>query len=46
LRSRSLDPKALPQIVFVTGYDRDAVDAFDVRAVDYLLKPVDEERFQ
>jgi two-component system LytT family response regulator len=44
--ARSLDTRALPQIVFVTAYDRYAVDAFDVRAIDYLLKPFDGERFQ
>jgi two-component system LytT family response regulator len=44
--ARSLDLKTLPQIVFVTAYDRYAVDAFDVCAVDYLLKPFDGERFQ
>ncbi len=44
--ARSLDPKTLPQIVFVTAYDRYAVDAFEVCAVDYLLKPFDDERFQ
>jgi two-component system, LytTR family, response regulator len=44
--ARSLDPEALPQIVFVTAYDRYAIDAFDVCAVDYLLKPFDQERLQ
>jgi two-component system LytT family response regulator len=44
--ARALDPATLPQIVFVTAYDRYAIDAFDVCAVDYLLKPFDEERFQ
>jgi two-component system LytT family response regulator len=44
--ARSLDPKTLPQIVFVTAYDRFALDAFEVCAVDYLLKPFDEVRFQ
>ena len=44
--ARSLDPRTLPQIVFVTAYDRYAVDAFEVCAVDYLLKPFDETRFQ
>jgi two-component system LytT family response regulator len=34
-----------PFIVFVTAYDSYAVAAFDVRAVDYLLKPFDQERF-
>ena len=33
-----------PEIIFVTAYDRHAVDAFRAAAVDYLLKPVDPER--
>jgi DNA-binding LytR/AlgR family response regulator len=33
-----------PRIVFVTAHDEHAVEAFDLRAVDYLLKPVREER--
>jgi DNA-binding LytR/AlgR family response regulator len=33
-----------PQIVFVTAHDEHAVEAFDLRAVDYLLKPVRPER--
>jgi DNA-binding LytR/AlgR family response regulator len=33
-----------PQIVFVTAFDRFALDAFDAAAVDYLLKPVEPER--
>jgi two-component system LytT family response regulator len=36
---------ALPVIVFVTAYDRYALRAFDVHAIDYLLKPYDPERF-
>lgn len=36
----------LPMIVFVTAYDQFAVDAFQVRAVDYLLKPVQLARFR
>jgi two-component system LytT family response regulator/two-component system response regulator LytT len=32
------------QLVFVTAYDQYAIDAFDVNAVDYLLKPVEPER--
>ena len=35
-----------PAIVFVTAYDKFALKAFDVHAVDYLLKPFDKERFQ
>ena len=34
-----------PRVVFVTAYDRHAVRAFEVNAVDYLLKPVPQERF-
>ncbi|HET9654040.1 MAG TPA: LytTR family DNA-binding domain-containing protein [Kineosporiaceae bacterium] len=33
-----------PQVVFVTAYDRHALDAFDLRATDYVMKPVREER--
>ncbi len=44
--ARSLDPQTLPLIVFVTAYDQYAVDAFEISAVDYLLKPFDDERFQ
>src|ERR1700761_8552745 len=35
-----------PAIVFVTAYDEHALRAFDVGALDYLLKPIDEDRFQ
>ncbi|MGC1460879.1 MAG: LytTR family DNA-binding domain-containing protein [Terracidiphilus sp.] len=38
------DLEALPQIVFATAYDQYAVRAFDVNAVDYLLKPFDRSR--
>lgn len=33
-----------PQVVFVTAYDEHALDAFDLRATDYLMKPVRPER--
>lgn len=35
-----------PAIIFATAHERFAVDAFDVAAVDYLLKPFDRDRFQ
>ena len=34
----------MPAVVFVTAYDRYAIDAFDLNAADYVLKPVDPER--
>jgi two-component system LytT family response regulator len=36
----------MPAVVFVTAYDRYAVRAFDVHAIDYVLKPVDGERLR
>ncbi|MEO8029798.1 MAG: LytTR family DNA-binding domain-containing protein [Gemmatimonadota bacterium] len=36
----------LPAVVFVTAYDEFAVNAFEVQALDYLLKPVAEDRFR
>src|SRR5699024_1369497 len=38
--------KAAPYIIFITAYDTYAVEAFDIEAVDYLLKPFDQARFQ
>ena len=35
---------ALPRLVFATAYDQYAVEAFEVNAVDYLLKPIEKER--
>lgn len=41
-----LDADPLPAIIFVTAYDQYALRAFEVHAVDYLLKPFDDERFK
>ena len=41
---RLRDRRAPSQIVFVTAYDQHALEAFEVEAVDYLLKPVDRDR--
>lgn len=35
----------IPHVVFVTAYDQFAVRAFEIHALDYLLKPIDDERF-
>ena len=43
---RALEPSAIPNVAFVTAYDQFALQAFDVHAIDYLLKPFDRERFQ
>jgi two-component system LytT family response regulator len=40
-----LDSSKLPVIIFVTAYDKYALKAFEVHAIDYLLKPFDDERF-
>lgn len=42
----ALDPAALPAIIFVTAFDKYALRAFDVHAIDYLLKPFTTERFR
>jgi two-component system LytT family response regulator len=44
--ARALDPQTLPLIVFVTAYDQYALEAFEVSAVDYLLKPFGDDRFR
>ncbi len=41
----AIPPEQRPHVVFVTAHDRHAVRAFRVHALDYLLKPIDDERF-
>ncbi len=41
-----IGPDDMPVTVFVTAYDQYAIKAFDLAAVDYLLKPFDDERFE
>jgi two-component system, LytTR family, response regulator len=43
---REIGADAMPATIFVTAYDQFAVQAFDVAAVDYLVKPFDDERFE
>ena len=43
---RRIDPETAPLVVFVTAFDEHALRAFDVHALDYLLKPVDVERLR
>lgn len=43
---RAVGVEHMPAVVFVTAYDEYAVAAFEVHAVDYLLKPFDKERFR
>ena len=43
---RMIDADSPTQIIFVTAYDQHAIEAFEVNAVDYLLKPVDPARLE
>jgi two-component system LytT family response regulator len=43
---RQVGPARMPATVFVTAYDQYALPAFDLAAVDYLVKPFDDERFE
>ena len=42
----ALKDEGLPPVIFITAYDHYAVRAFEVHALDYLLKPFDRERFR
>lgn len=43
---REVGVAEMPLTIFVTAYDRHALEAFEVAAVDYLVKPFDDERFE
>jgi two-component system LytT family response regulator len=43
---QAIDPYHLPAIIFVTAFDEYAIRAFEVNAIDYLLKPINAARFE
>jgi two-component system LytT family response regulator len=42
---KEVGAERMPEVVFVTAHDKYAIQAFEINAIDYLLKPVTEERF-
>ena len=43
---KQLGDRAVPLVIFTTAYDQHAIEAFDVCAIDYLLKPLQTDRFR